>query len=110
MIEIDLSKYTDEELGELEKMIASELDIRQEQKKKDAIAQVKAIAEGAHLSALELVSMVKDEMKPRRAAGKRYKYQNPARPRQKWSGEGNKPEWFAELEKEGREAEALIAS
>lgn len=110
MIEIDLGKYSDEELRELEKMIATELDIRREQKKKAAIQQVAEIAKSLGLSPQELASMVKTEKKEGRVSGRRYKFQNPARPRQKWSGEGSKPEWFVALEAEGRVEEARIAS
>ena len=110
MTDIELGKYSNEQLHELLSLINTELEAREAQNKKEAVEKVKAIAESLGLSPRELIGMVKSEKKRGRASGKRYKYQNPARPRQKWSGEGNKPEWFVTLEEEGRTDEARIAS
>jgi DNA-binding protein H-NS len=110
MTDIDLERYSNEELHELLSLINTELETRETQKKKEAVEKVKAIAESIGLSPRELIGMVKSEEKSGRASGGRYKYQNPARPRQKWSGKGTKPEWFVTLEQEGRTDEARIAS
>ena len=110
MINIDVGKYSNEQLHELLSLINTELETRVAQKKKEAVEKVKAIAESIGLSPRELVGMVKSEGKSGRTSGGRYKYQNPARPRQKWSGKGTKPEWFVTLENEGRTDEARIAS
>lgn len=110
MTEIDLGQYSNEQLHELLSLINTELETREAQKKKEAVDKVKAIAESIGLSPRELIGMVTGEKRAGRGAGKRYKYQNPARPRQKWSGEGSKPEWFVTLEQEGRANEARIAS
>ena len=110
MTDIELEKYSNKELHELLSRINSELETREAQKKKEAVEKVRAIAESIGLSPRELFGMVTGEKKPGRGSGKRYKYRNPARPRQKWSGEGSKPEWFVTLEREGRTDEARIAS
>ena len=110
MTDIHLEKYSNEELHELLSLINTELETREAQKKKEAVAKVKAIAESIGLSPRDLIGMVAGERKGGRGPGKRFKYQNPARPRQKWSGEGTKPEWFVTLENEGRSDEARIAS
>lgn len=95
---VDLSKYDVEELESLKKRVDKEIDIRKQQRRDDALNQIRAIAGKAGFSLDELVSGGRS----RRRGGAAVKYRDPKDPSKTWAGRGRKPRWLEKALADGR--------
>ncbi len=95
---MDFKQQTLDELEDLRDQIDSEIQSRKNQKKNDALRQIKDIAEQAGLSPDELLNLM--SKKTRTSAG--IKYRNPDNSEQAWSGRGRRPRWLEEGLKKGK--------
>ena len=105
MSEINLYDYSMPELHALATDIESELKRRGDQEKKRVLVQMKDLAASVNMSLEDFLaysSSKKTKGEP--------KYQNPANPRQTWTGRGKRPSWIkAVLEQGGAMEDMLIA-
>jgi DNA-binding protein H-NS len=82
-----------EEIEEMQSKLQSFVSKQKDKKKREALNQIKQLVQQHELSFEEVTQFI-------RTAAKRGKapaiYQNPAKPRQTWSGKGEPPQWFVE--------------
>ena len=98
----DATTMSDEELKELSKKIQALLSKREEQRKDEVAAQIKALAESAGLT-VEISGTEKVKRKGRSKL--QPKFRHPSDSSLTWSGIGAKPKWLREMERSGRSAE-----
>lgn len=99
------SILTDEELAVLGEGLAKLRSDRQHERKAQAIAQIRAIAEGVGMSPVDLMKMAA----PRKPIGKvAAKYQHPTNSNLIWTGRGRAPSWAQELKDQGLLEKARI--
>ena len=101
---MDLSKYSSEELRQLQSEIDSELKSRRREDAKLAQKELKSVAEKYGFSLNDLVGGTSPK-----AAGKSstVRFRHPDDPSKVWSGRGRKPVWIKEWEQSGRSLEKL---
>jgi hypothetical protein len=104
---IDLSKFSDEQLEELQPMIAKELETSRETRQKEAYEKMREIAEGVGMTPEELLGIGAKGGRRRRGGGSgagrgKMLWQHPDDPSKEYRG-GKKPDWLKELEAEGVE-------
>ena len=101
---IDLSKFSDEELEELQPMIEKVLEKRREARKREAYEKMQAIAESVGMTPEELLG-TGGGARRRRGGGRRgtrgkMLWRHPDDPTKEYRG-GKKPDWLKELEAKG---------
>ena len=101
---MDLSKYSSEELRQLQSDIDSELKSRRREDAKLAQKELKSVAEKYGFSLNDLVggAASKGTGKPGTV-----RFRHPDDPSKVWSGRGRKPVWIKEWEQGGRSLEKL---
>lgn len=80
-----------EELERMQQEIARQLEERQEQRRKEALAAINQLIEENKLDPRKVADMIASRAKRSKAPAK---YRNPDNARQTWSGKGTPPEWF----------------
>ncbi|HMU89933.1 MAG: H-NS histone family protein [Pseudomonadales bacterium] len=98
----DITTLSDDELKELSKKIQALISKREEQRKDEVAAQIKALADSAGLT-VEIGGAEKSKRKGRSKL--QPKFRHPSDPSLTWSGIGAKPKWLREMEKNGRRTE-----
>ncbi|WP_374402842.1 H-NS family nucleoid-associated regulatory protein [Niveibacterium sp.] len=117
---IDISTLTPAELSRLAKSIEKEIAKRTDATKSKVL---KAVAKLAKEAGLEVGDLLGRKPAPKRArkvahdgaattltekkAKKRARYQNPADPKQRWSGHGRRPAWVVAHQANGGQLEDL---
>lgn len=97
----DLSDMTVAELNKLARAVEKEIAAKEKRARKDALAEMKAVASKHGLALEDLIGgdePAKPARKPRKAkkakkAKAPAKYANPADKSQTWSGRGRRPDW-----------------
>lgn len=105
MSNVDLSKYSVDELQKLSGKVDKEI----EKKRKSDILQLrdemeKMAKSRAGMSAEDVLFYGK--RKPKKTVGEP-KYYNPANPKQTWTGRGKRPGWFQDAISSGQQPEDL---
>ena len=103
---LDLSKLSDTELEGLAPKIEKELARRRETRKKEALEQMRRIAENVGMTPEEILGLGSPGGGGRRRRGGRrgqITWRHPDDETKVYKG-GKKPEWLHELEAEGRKA------
>jgi DNA-binding protein H-NS len=97
----DVSGLSESELAEMIASAEKALRAKREIKKKDVLAQIRALA-----ASIGVTVAFTDESVPavsgRRGKKVAVKYRDPADPSRQWSGRGVKPKWLARYLEEGR--------
>ncbi|RID91861.1 H-NS histone family protein [Gemmobacter lutimaris] len=101
---IDLSAMTLSELRVLERHVAKAIGDYENRKKREALAEMKALAaqHGFTFNDLGL-----EDAAPNTRAPAKPKYANPADPTQTWSGRGRKPGWAIDALAQGKTLDDL---
>jgi DNA-binding protein H-NS len=99
----DLSAMSLNELKELQKRVARQIEGFEERKKREALAVVEEKARALGFSLNDLVGSA--GVKKRKPA--KPKYANPADKSQTWTGRGRKPRWVEAALKAGKTLEDL---
>lgn len=99
---IDLSTLSLAELHDLIANAQQALLARQNQERKQVIAEIQALAESAGLTVttLEAGKTTRSKVAP--------KYRNPDQPTQTWRGRGVKPRWLAALVAAGHDPQEFL--
>ena len=99
---VDLSKLSIPELKSLKDKIDSEIQIRRQKEKSDAVRQIHEIADKSGFSLDELVGGKSGRKKGGKAP---VKYRDPEDPTKTWAGRGRKPRWLEQALREGKNLE-----
>lgn len=97
----ELRGLSDDELSNIIKNAELIISERDKQRKKEAITQIRSIAEDAGLKVDFAEKAVTKTKNPP-------KYRNPDKPSQTWTGIGVKPKWFLEALTSGKKEEELL--
>lgn len=89
-MQIDLSSLSMPELLDLEKDVKKAIAAAEKRARKEAIAEIKAVAQKHGLSLNEVMAEERATNGKSTAAAK---YANPADATQTWSGRGRRPQW-----------------
>ncbi len=90
---MELSQYSDDQLAQLQKQIADELEMRASLKRDALMNEIKERVEAAGLSAEDLIKALGGRgNKTRKPVA--VKYRDPANPANTWTGRGRKPKWI----------------
>lgn len=81
-----------EDLENMQKNLSKFIEKRLDQKKKDALDEIRAIVKHNDLSYEEVNQVIRTTTRRGKAPPV---YRNPDNPRQTWSGKGQAPAWFA---------------
>ncbi len=101
MVAPDIQQFSIEQLETLIEDAQALLAIRIRERKADAMAQARAILEGAGVSPREL-ARAKMERKASLQLTQGRTYSNPEKPSETWTaGKGRRPKWMAALEARG---------
>jgi DNA-binding protein H-NS len=92
-MKIDLKSLSIDELNELKKSIAVEIELRQHGERQKLIDEFRERAKALGVTTAELMATITGK---RKAGGKSVgvaKYANPADKSQTWTGKGKRPRW-----------------
>jgi len=103
MSEINLYDYSIPELHALARDIDGELSRRGDVERKRILAQMKELAASVDMSLDEFIAY--SSSKKTKGAPK---YQNPANPRQTWTGRGKRPGWIKAVLEQGGALEDML--
>jgi DNA-binding protein H-NS len=103
MADYDLEALSLSELKKMQKDVAKAISTFEDRQKAEARAKVEALARDLGYSLGELVGTETKSSRTPAAA----KYRHPENPALTWSGQGRKPQWFAEALEAGKTAGAL---
>jgi DNA-binding protein H-NS len=104
-LNLDLSGYTIEQLEALRADAEKQLARLRQEKRRQALQQLDAMAKELGLSREDLAARyAKPARPPQNAVGL---YRNPANPEQTWAGKGRKPVWVQDWLASGRSLEEL---
>ncbi|MGF1527280.1 MAG: H-NS family nucleoid-associated regulatory protein [Candidatus Competibacterales bacterium] len=104
MAKINLDDLTSEELRELHRDIEKEIQLRHKEDVHEAVDKIQKLAEEVGMPVEKLLELSKTGLKPKGSP----KYQNPANPKQTWTGKGKRPNWFKELIAQGVDPATLL--
>lgn len=109
--QIDLSSYSIEELKELVDKAKNEVATKEQNRVQQVRSQIEQLAGELDMSVEELMRYdgrrkLKSSVKP---VGK-IKFQNPANPKQTWTGRGKRPRWLQDALDEGANLEDFALS
>lgn len=109
--QIDLSSYTIEELKELVDKAKKEVAIKEQNRVQQVRSQIEQLASELDMSVEELMRY--DGRRKSKAGAKpagKIKFQNPANPKQTWTGRGKRPRWLQDALDEGANLEDFALS
>lgn len=89
---MNLSKLSIDKLRALIQQAEAEIESRRKANKKEALAEIRQLAEKHGFSLGELVGTTRGRKAKSRSA-KSVKYRHPEDPDKTWSGQGRKPNW-----------------
>lgn len=106
-MKIEYSDLSLEELLQMQKDVEQAIADFEKKKKKEALEEIKAVAEK---HGFEVADLVEGGKKSKRSKIEP-KYRNPKNSAETWTGRGRKPKWLMEAIETGEELESfLIAS
>lgn len=103
----NLQDLSESELAELVAHAQKELQERQVGKRKEVIAEIKALAASIGIS-VELSDSGSAKASSRRGSKVAIKYRNPENTAETWTGRGVKPKWLKALLDQGRSQEEFL--
>lgn len=89
-MEINVTRLSDKEIGELQQKLAEEIDRRAVEKRREALLAAEATAEKY---GFELRELLAEFRKPKQKRATCAKYRHPEQPELTWTGMGRKPKW-----------------
>ena len=95
---MDLSKLSLDELRNLQKHAAKEIESRAHQIKAEAIQKIQQIAQAAGISLTEVTGA----QRTKKSSTAKVKYRDPDNPANTWAGRGRKPRWLEEKVRRGK--------
>ncbi len=100
---LDLGKFSNEELKELIPRIEMELERRSEEQKKEALEKIREVAQSVGMTPEELLGIGGGRRRRGGGKGKRgaIAWQHPDDPDKVYRG-GKKPDWLTALKEQGR--------
>ena len=98
-----IENLTEQQLAELIAHASKELEVKRHGKRKDVIAEIKALAASIGMQA----EITEAEAKPASRKGSKVpvKYRDPDNSKNKWTGRGVKPRWLSAYIDQGRSLE-----
>ena len=100
---VDLNSMSRDELAELSRAIDKRMIELDQERRRQALDEMSAIAKKHGLSLNDVMPAGKGTKRPAAAA----KYRHPENPEVTWSGRGRRPSWVNEALEEGRSLEDL---
>jgi DNA-binding protein H-NS len=99
-----LHELSETELAELVENAQKALQDRQQGKRKEVLAEIKALAASIGVT-IEFSNSASPKGSTRKGTTVPIKYRNPASPSETWTGRGVKPRWLKALIEQGRRIE-----
>ena len=99
----EIANLSEQDLAELIAKASKKLEARRHGKKKDVLAQIRALAASVGVE----VEITEGGSKAGSLKGSKVavKYRDPGNPKHQWTGRGVKPRWLRELLEQGRTLE-----
>lgn len=99
----NIATLSENELADLIAKASKELEYKRQGKKRETIAEIKALA--ASIGVYVEISEGEKKTSSRKGSSVPIKYRDPDNPKNAWTGRGMKPRWLNALMEQGRSLE-----